>query len=119
MGWFPFLFYSTTYVSEVMREELGGREPPVDDATRAGSLALLIYSLTALVAGTVLPWLSARDHRLLKQQIDEEEEENHEGEGGDAEMKRIREMVREWKAEAAREGRALRLPHSGFNGEQM
>lgn len=113
MGWFPFLFYSTTYVSEVMREELGGREPPVDDATRAGSLALLIYSLTALVAGTVLPWLSSRDHRLLQQQIDEEEEEHWEP-GDDAEMKRIREMVREWKAEAAREGRALKLPTSEF-----
>lgn len=43
MGWFPFLFYSTTYVAEVMGHELG-REPDIDKATRAGSLALLIYS---------------------------------------------------------------------------
>lgn len=43
MGWFPYLFYSTTYVKEVMANELG-REPDIDKATRAGSLALLIYS---------------------------------------------------------------------------
>lgn len=43
MGWFPYLFYSTTWVAEVMATEQG-TEPDVDDATRAGSLALLIYS---------------------------------------------------------------------------
>jgi solute carrier family 45 protein 1/2/4 len=43
MGWFPYLFYSTTYVAEVMAHELG-HAPDIDDATRAGSLALLIYS---------------------------------------------------------------------------
>lgn len=43
MGWFPYLFYSTTYVAEVMGNELG-HEPDTDRATRAGSLALLIYS---------------------------------------------------------------------------
>lgn len=43
MGWFPYLFYSTTYVAEVMAIELG-HQPDRDAATRAGSLALLIYS---------------------------------------------------------------------------
>lgn len=43
MGWFPYLFYSTTWVGEVMATELG-HEPDTDEATRAGSLALLIYS---------------------------------------------------------------------------
>jgi solute carrier family 45 protein 1/2/4 len=43
MGWFPYLFYSTTYVAEVMAHELG-HTPDIDKATRAGSLALLIYS---------------------------------------------------------------------------
>lgn len=108
MGWFPFLFYSTTYVAEVMRTELG-RKPDVDIASRAGSLALLIYSFVAIAAGTVLPWLSARDHRLLKPA---EESETYDEEE-DVELRRIREMVREWKSEAAREGRVLRLPTSG------
>jgi len=43
MGWFPYLFYSTTWVAEVMATEIG-KDPNVDDATRAGVLALLIYS---------------------------------------------------------------------------
>jgi len=70
----------------------------------------------AIVAGTLLPYLNARDRRLLKptnhkdaSQIDEDgsgEEED------DVEMDKVREMVREWKAEAARHGRPLKLPTS-------
>jgi solute carrier family 45 protein 1/2/4 len=44
MGWFPYLFYSTTWVAEVMAIEIG-KDPNVDDSTRAGSLAMLIYSI--------------------------------------------------------------------------
>ncbi|RXK42648.1 solute carrier family 45, member 1/2/4 [Tremella mesenterica] len=109
-GWFPFLFYSTTYVAEVMAHEIG-REPDIDKATRAGSLALLIYSFVAIGAGTLLPYLNARDRRLLKpptEKIEDDEDEE------DEEMDRIREMVRQWKAEAAREGRPLRLPTMPF-----
>lgn len=43
MGWFPFLFYATTYVENVMSYQLG-HEADRNEATRAGSLALLIYS---------------------------------------------------------------------------
>lgn len=50
MGWFPFLFYATTYVENVMSHELG-READGNDATRAGSLALLIYSFGAFACG--------------------------------------------------------------------
>ncbi|KAJ9114327.1 hypothetical protein QFC22_005779 [Naganishia vaughanmartiniae] len=113
MGWFPYLFYSTTWVGEVMATELG-HEPDTDEATRAGSLALLIYSCVAIVAGTILPYLAARDHRLLKpesEKVDEESESDSDDE--DRELTRIQEMVRQWKAEAAREGRPLKLPRSG------
>ena len=41
---FPFLFYSTTYISQVMAYELG-REPDHDLASRTGSYAMLIYSI--------------------------------------------------------------------------
>lgn len=54
MGWFPYLFYSTTYVAEVMANELG-HEPDIDKATRAGSFALLIYS----TGKSSWPWLFA------------------------------------------------------------
>jgi len=53
MGWFPYLFYSTTYVAEVMRNELG-HAPDIDEATRAGSLALLIYSFGIYAISTVM-----------------------------------------------------------------
>ncbi|KAG8935535.1 hypothetical protein FRC02_007679 [Tulasnella sp. 418] len=73
MGWFPFLFYSTTWVGEIMAVERD-EDPPAEEATRAGEFALLIYSLVAVIAGTVLPYLAARDARLLKQ-IDAEMED--------------------------------------------
>lgn len=139
MGWFPYLFYSTTYVAEVMAKEVH-HKPDIDRATRAGSLALLIYSFgtccvfvyhhplptplkkkkktVAIIAGTLLPYLAARDRRLLKPtseklrdgeiEIENEDEEDEEH----VEMERIREMVQQWKAEAAREGRPLKLPTS-------
>lgn len=119
MGWFPYLFYSTTYVAEVMAKEVH-HKPDIDRATRAGSLALLIYSFVAIIAGTLLPYLAARDRRLLKPtseklrdgeiEIENEDEEDEEH----VEMERIREMVQQWKAEAAREGRPLKLPTMPF-----
>ncbi|OXC57663.1 solute carrier family 45, member 1/2/4, partial [Cryptococcus neoformans MW-RSA852] len=72
----------------------------------------------AIIAGTLLPYLAARDRRLLKPtseklrdgeiEIENEDEEDEEH----VEMERIREMVQQWKAEAAREGRPLKLPTS-------
>jgi hypothetical protein len=41
---FPFLFYSTTYMGQVMAKELG-KEPNHEYAIRRGELALLIYSI--------------------------------------------------------------------------
>lgn len=124
MGWFPYLFYSTTYVAEVMAQELG-HEPDVDKATRAGSFALLLYAfgeskfsqkltLVAIIAGTLLPYLNARDRRLLKPEGEkpQDDEDADSDDEDDAELERIREMVRQWKAEAARHGRPLKLPTS-------
>lgn len=129
MGWFPYLFYSTTWVGEVMATEIG-HEPDTDEATRAGSLALLIYSCSkhvhylfslpdlypgipvAIVAGTILPYLAARDHRLLKPESEKDDGDSSDEDEEDRELVRIQDMVREWKAEAAREGRPLRLPTS-------
>jgi solute carrier family 45 protein 1/2/4 len=59
IGWFPFLFYSTTWVAEIYKntEEENG-EPAGDkmaQGTRAGSFAFLIYSLVSLSASFVLP----------------------------------------------------------------
>ncbi|KAG8886526.1 hypothetical protein FRB97_003037 [Tulasnella sp. 331] len=110
MGWFPFLFYSTTWMGEVMAYEQDS-DPSPEVATRAGEFALLIYSIVAVVAGTALPYLAAMDERLLRK-IDKEIED--EQEEVDAEITKIREMVREWKAEAARQGKPLKLPTMPF-----
>ncbi|RPD67263.1 MFS general substrate transporter [Lentinus tigrinus ALCF2SS1-7] len=104
MGWFPFLFYSTTYIGQVMAYEMG-KEPDHDYATRTGALAMLIYSLVAVAAGTLLPHLTRRDAALLAHEGDEDE---------DVELSRLRAQVREWRAEAARRGKPLRLPLMPF-----
>jgi len=104
MGWFPFLFYSTTYVGQIMAQQYD-REPDKDLATRTGALAMLIHSIVAVVAGIVLPHLARRDVRLLAHSEDEDE---------DAELARIKDMVMQWQAEAARKGKPLRLPIMPF-----
>jgi len=104
MGWFPFLFYATTYMGQIMAYELG-EEPDSEFATRRGELAMLLYSIVAVISGIILPHLANRDRRLMAHQGDDDE---------DAELTRIRNTVRQWKAEAARHGRPLRLPVMPF-----
>ncbi|KAG0281758.1 hypothetical protein BGZ95_011076 [Linnemannia exigua] len=66
MGWFPFLFYSSTYIAEIYTRETSridpndpmAQDPGVgvqDAAVRAGSYCLLIYSIVSLAASIVLP----------------------------------------------------------------
>ncbi|KAJ1960938.1 hypothetical protein IWQ62_004040, partial [Dispira parvispora] len=69
MGWFPVLFYSTTWVVEVIGRTLPPGSPTMDPdfldrATRVGSFALFLWSLASLAASVVLPWLvtEARVH---------------------------------------------------------
>lgn len=64
-----------------------------------------------MVAGTALPYLAAMDARLLRQ-LDREMETIEEE--VDAEIKKIREMVKGWKAEASQQGKPLRLPRMPF-----
>ncbi|KAI9229419.1 MAG: sugar transporter [Piptocephalis tieghemiana] len=62
IGWFPFLFYATTWVSELYQSSAEFQALPVDSdrmgaATRQGSRAFFIYSLTSLAAAVLLPLL--------------------------------------------------------------
>lgn len=110
-------FDRTTYMGQIMAYEMG-KEPDPDVATRTGEFAMLLYSLgmflcagshksshgiliVAVVAGTVLPHLASRDRRLMAHQEDV---------NVDAETTRIRNTIRQWRAEAARKGKPLRLP---------
>ncbi|KAI9012102.1 major facilitator superfamily domain-containing protein [Phycomyces nitens] len=63
MGWFPFLFYSTQWVSDIYfanNPPVDGQEQDWTKGTRAGSFALLCYSLVSVGAGVVLPALLSR-----------------------------------------------------------
>ncbi|CAO3587426.1 unnamed protein product [Absidia cylindrospora] len=58
MGWFPFLFYSTQWVSDLYfatqssdRKDHGNWA----DGSRMGSLALLCYSIVSVIAGFMIP----------------------------------------------------------------
>lgn len=66
----------------------------------------------SVTAGTILPYLSAKDSRLLRQRLDGDVDEDDVDE--DEELSRIRVMVRSWKSEAARMGKPLRLPAMPF-----
>ncbi|EAU84891.2 hypothetical protein CC1G_00410 [Coprinopsis cinerea okayama7 len=104
MGWFPFLFYSTTYVGQVMAHEIG-KEPDHEYATRLGERAMLIYSIVGVIAGMILPHVATRDRRLLASKTFESPDE---------ELNTLRKMVRQWRVEAARQGKPLRLPVMPF-----
>ncbi|KAH8201483.1 hypothetical protein TruAng_004331 [Truncatella angustata] len=58
IGWFPFLFYITTFTSETYKNETTAAQRLNKDfearAARMGSLGLMLFALTALVAGTLL-----------------------------------------------------------------
>ncbi|TFL05952.1 major facilitator superfamily domain-containing protein [Pterulicium gracile] len=104
MGWFPFLFYSTLYIGQVMAAE-HNQEPDKDYATRKGEFAMLLYSIVAAFSGTLLPHLANRDRKLMAHRGDDDE---------DAELTRLKNTVFQWKVEAAQKGKELRLPVKPF-----
>ena len=64
MGWFPFLFYITTYIGQLYVDpdlEPGLSDDEVDElwakATRIGTLALLIFAITSFGSNIILPFL--------------------------------------------------------------
>ncbi|KAJ3161115.1 hypothetical protein HDU86_007737 [Geranomyces michiganensis] len=63
MGIFPFLFYSTTWVGEkVLAASPTGSAQDNVEGTRAGSFAMLLYSIVSLATGFFLPMISIRAH---------------------------------------------------------
>lgn len=66
IGWFPFLFYITTYIGEIYSEPFFERNPNMSDsdveaiweeATRVGSRALLVFAVTTFAASVFLPFI--------------------------------------------------------------
>lgn len=75
-------------------------EPDAEYATRMGALSMLLNSVVAAAAGALLPYLSRRDKRLLRVQDEDEEEETL----------RLRNMLHDWRIDAAKKGKKMRLP---------
>ncbi|EST05162.1 Major facilitator superfamily domain, general substrate transporter [Kalmanozyma brasiliensis GHG001] len=91
MGWFPFLFYSTTYVVQIAQYERmqkrrqhqdafffepGGGEgrPSSDRDAERGSFAMLMFAVVALVSGALLPYLAlAGEKGSSPPQLEDEE----------------------------------------------
>ena len=73
------------------------------------SFIVLRLSLTgfvvAVLAGVLLPRLTQRDTRLLAHEGDEDE---------DVEFARLKATVQQWRAEAAQQGKPLKLPFMPF-----
>ncbi|KAH7887635.1 hypothetical protein F5I97DRAFT_1861745 [Phlebopus sp. FC_14] len=99
MGWFPFLFYSTTYVGQVMAHQIG-KEPDIELATRTGELAMLLYSIVAIIAGVVLPSLAQRNPVLPEP-----------GDNESTHVERLRLTLRRWHEEGFATHKLHRLPH--------
>ncbi|KAI7883147.1 hypothetical protein K492DRAFT_126802, partial [Lichtheimia hyalospora FSU 10163] len=58
LGWFPFLFYSTTWVSDIYFRTHPKQDPGSwAKGTRAGSFALLLHAIVSVLSGMLFPWL--------------------------------------------------------------
>jgi solute carrier family 45 protein 1/2/4 len=93
VGWFPFLFYSTTYIGQLYANPIFAEHPDLpddqidktwEDATRVGTFALLIYAIISFIANIILPLFVvptydskepvARHEHASETQFEEEEE---------------------------------------------
>ncbi|EEQ34086.1 hypothetical protein McanMca71_002732 [Microsporum canis] len=72
VGWFPFLFYATTYIGQLYVNPIFDKHPNLskdqieaawEAATRIGTFALLIYAITSFAASIILPLLIVPSYR--------------------------------------------------------
>ena len=61
-GWFPFLFYSTTWVGEVYfryskHVNVEDSKDALGDIGRVGSLSLVVFSIITFAGSVLLPWV--------------------------------------------------------------
>ncbi|KAI9669799.1 MAG: hypothetical protein M1829_005054 [Trizodia sp. TS-e1964] len=68
IGWFPFLFYITTYIGQIYVNPIIAAKPDMtpeelsllwEKATRIGTYALLIFAITSFAANILLPFIVA------------------------------------------------------------
>lgn len=75
VGWFPFLFYITTYIGELYVDPIFRENPHMSDkeieqawehGTRQGTFALLVYAVVSFAASVGLPWLITTSYQPTK-----------------------------------------------------
>ena len=74
VGWFPFLFYSTTYIGQLYVNPIFDRNRNLSDdeidraweeATRVGTFALLVDAVVCFIANIVLPLLVVPSYKQI------------------------------------------------------
>ncbi|EKG15878.1 Major facilitator superfamily domain general substrate transporter [Macrophomina phaseolina MS6] len=72
IGWFPFLFYTTTYIGEIYTDPYFQENPHMTEdeinkvwekGTRMGTLALFIFAITTFIASVFLPLIVAPTYK--------------------------------------------------------
>lgn len=76
-GWFSFLFYSATWVSEIYESTSPESPPPgsdpeggdkVGDVARVGAMSLVVFSTVSLVCSLILPMIMKKPNSTIKRQ---------------------------------------------------
>lgn len=76
VGWFPFLFYVTTYVGQLHVNPIFSAHPDMspkevdeawESATRVGSFALLVFAITSFASNMLLPFFVVPTYRAPPQ----------------------------------------------------
>ncbi|KAA6412001.1 MAG: sucrose transporter [Lasallia pustulata] len=72
IGWFPFLFYITTYIGQIYVNPIFAENPDLspaeidaawESATRVGTFALLVFAITSFVSNILLPFIIVPTYR--------------------------------------------------------
>ncbi|PIG84718.1 sodium/hydrogen exchanger 3 [Aspergillus arachidicola] len=74
VGWFPFLFYATTYIGQLYVNPIFDEHPNLpnneidkawEEATRVGTFALLVYAIISFVTNITLPIFVVPTYRFV------------------------------------------------------
>ncbi|KKA21921.1 Sucrose transporter [Rasamsonia emersonii CBS 393.64] len=79
VGWFPFLFYSTTYIGQLYVNPIFDQHPNLsedeinkawEEATRVGTFALLVDAIISFAANVILPLLVVPSYKRIDVPVD-------------------------------------------------
>ncbi|KAE8146020.1 Sodium/hydrogen exchanger family-domain-containing protein [Aspergillus avenaceus] len=84
IGWFPFLFYATTYIGQLYVNPIFDGHPNLSDdeineawekATRIGTFALLVYAIISFITNITLPMLVVPTYKPIASDVVPSEDE--------------------------------------------